>query len=486
MDQGRLLALDAAGAVARLVSSMSFFFILIGILAIGFLIFVHELGHFLAAKWCGVKVERFAIGFGPKLAGFNWGETEYALCAIPLGGYVKMHGDAYEEFEGKEAKGLENMGYGKDEKPESSEPEAPPPPPVDPSRSFLKKSIPQRILIALAGPAFNIGFALLLFVGYHMATPLPEPVAGGVATGSPAELAGIQAGDRIVRIDGSTPRNYEEVLLYAERAVTGPVPLTIQRGENTFDAVVQKPQIAPADDMGQFSWLGIYQPFEARIGRFSAESAAQAAGFKVDDEVIAIDGQPVHYFFQMATIVRGSGGRELNFTIRRGNETLQIAVSPRAVSENGPFLIGVEPNVSRYTRGAPMSFDSAVRSSVQQTLYLSAMIPRVFYQMITQQRSAKELGGPIEIVKQIGHQAEQSLAQVVRLVALISVNLGIVNLFPIPVLDGGHIVMFLMEAVNRKPVSLRVREVMQGFGLVFILGLMVIALYNDIVRNFVN
>ncbi len=470
--------------------------ILIGVLAIGFLIFIHELGHFLAAKWCNVKVERFAIGFGPRLLGFTWGETEYALCVVPLGGYVKMHGDAYEEFEGGEAKSLESAGFQK--KDEKAEGDVPPAEPPDPARSFLKKPIPQRILIAVAGPAFNLGFAVILFLFYHMSVSLPVPVAGGIATDSPAQSAGIQTGDRVLQIGSVEPKNFEELLLGAEKASAGPVPIVIERDGQRMEFTVRKPEIPPADDAGQFGWLGIYQPFEARVGRVMPGSAAETAGFRAGDTVTAVDGKPVRYFFEMATIVRTSGGRELRFTVSRGTDSLNLTATPRqpegmkeTTGPDGkpvpvPYLIGVEPDPSKFEQGPPMSFGPALESSIHQVGYLSAFIPRVFYQMITAQRSAKEMGGPIEIVKQIGHQAEQSLGQVVRLVGLISVNLGIVNLFPIPVLDGGHILMFLVEAVNRKPVSLRVREVMQGFGLVFILGMMVIALYNDIVRNFIN
>ncbi len=477
---------------------MSPVFILIGILAIGFLIFVHELGHFLAAKWCGVKVERFAIGFGPRLVGFTRGETEYAICAVPLGGYVKMHGDAYEEFEGVESKGLENLAFdSKDKAADSGKPAEPVAPP-DPARSFLKKPIPQRILIAVAGPAFNLIFAFVVFVAYQMSVSLPVPVVGGIIPDSPAAKAGLEAGDRIVRIGTLTPRNFEEVLLGAEQATTGATSLTYERNGETREVIVHKPEIAPADDAGQFGWLGIYQPFEAKIGNFVPGSAAQAAGFKSGDIVTSIDGKPVRYFFDMAMIVRASEGRPMAFTLKRGTDTVSVTVSakqpesmagktgPDGQPVKVPWLIGVEPDGSSFAKGQPMSFGPAVHSASNQIVYFSAMIPKVFYQMITGQRSRKELGGPIEIVKQIGHQAEQSLGQVVRLVGLISVNLGIVNLFPIPVLDGGHILMFLMEAVNRKPVSLRVREVMQGFGLVFILSMLVMALYNDIMRNFVN
>lgn len=476
---------------------MSPTYLAIGILAIGFLIFVHELGHFLAAKWCGVKVERFAIGFGPRLIGFVRGETEYALCAIPLGGYVKMHGDSYEEFEGGVAKGLETVGF----EPKNSEPgneAAEKPEPPDPSRSFLKKPIPQRILIALAGPAFNLIFAFVLFMGYQMSVRLPVPVIGGIVPGSPAELAGLKPGDRITAIGTITPRNFEEVLLGAEQAGTGTVPLSYVRDGETRSLTVEKPQVAPADDFGQSGWLGVSPPIEARIGRFVPGSAAEAAGFRQGDLVAAIDGKPVRYFYDMAIIVRSSEGRPMEFTLKRGTDQVKVSVTARQPESLAgktdaegnpvkvPWLIGVEPDFNGYERGSPMPLWPAMQSAAHQVATFSAMIPKVFYQMLSRQRPASELGGPIEIVKQIGNQAEQSLTQVIRLVGLISVNLGIVNLFPIPVLDGGHIVMFLMEAVNRKPVSLRLREVMQGFGLVFILGLLVIALYNDIMRNFIN
>jgi regulator of sigma E protease len=343
------------------------------VIGLGVLIVFHEFGHFLLAKLSGVGVLTFSVGFGPKLWVVKKGETEYALSAFPLGGYVKMVGeDPDEEVQ-----------------------------PADLEKSFAHKSLLKRIAIVVAGPGFNLLLAVFLFmvVFTFYGVPVMSTQVSGVEKGSPAERAGIAKGDRIV----------------------------------------------------------------------------------------AIDGEPVKEWEELSKKIKGSGGKALNLQIRRGEATKNITVQPTQKEGRNIFgerkddwIIGIGSQVS-IEKGNP---GLAVVKAVYQTYDYAKLTLMAFYKMLLGDVSPRNIGGPILIAQMAGQQAQEGLGSFLAFLAVLSINLGVLNLLPVPVLDGGHLLFFLVEAVIRKPVAVKYREVAQQVGICLLALLMVYAFYNDIVRFF--
>jgi regulator of sigma E protease len=343
------------------------------IVGLGVLIVFHEFGHFLLAKLCGVGVITFSVGFGPKLWVKKKGETEYALSAFPLGGYVKMVGeDPDQEVQ-----------------------------PGDLEKSFARKSLLKRIAIVVAGPGFNLLLAvLLLMVVYTFyGVPVMSTQVSGVEKGSPAEKAGIVKGDRIISLNGKTVEQWEEL----------------------------------------------------------------SGGIKA------------------------SGGKALELQIRRGSETVNVTVQPTQKEGKNIFgerkddwMIGIGSQVS-IEKGNP---GLAIVRAFYQTYDYSKLTLLAFYKMILGDVSPRNIGGPILIAQMAGQQAQEGLGSFLAFLAVLSINLGVLNLLPVPVLDGGHLLFFLVEAVIRKPVAVRYREMAQQVGICLLALLMVYAFYNDIVRFF--
>lgn len=342
--------------------------------AIGILIIVHEFGHFIVAKTAGVGVLKFSVGFGPKLLGRRVGDTEYVVSAIPLGGFVKMVG----------------------EDPDAEEP-------VDPRISFSDQPLWKRIAIVIAGPAFNLLFAFLVFTLLFLA--------------------------------------------YGE-----PVPSS-----------------------------------EARVGGVEDGMPAAAAGLRTGDLVTAIDGEPVENWLAMAEKIRGSGGKEVGVTVRRGEETLNVRLTPKAAPVTD--LFGEETD-RVYRIGIAQAFDrqpvgpfQSISLGAQQTFFVAKTLVISVARMIQGRISSKEIGGPILIVQAAAQQAQAGMESLARFLAFISINLGVLNLLPIPILDGGHLLFFAIEAVMRRPLNARHRLIAQQVGFAILLCLMLFAVYNDITRN---
>lgn len=343
------------------------------IIGLGLLIVFHEFGHFIVAKLSGVGVLTFSVGFGPKLWVKKAGETEYALSAFPLGGYVKM------------------VGEDPDEQVQLA----------DREKSFANKSLLARTAIVFAGPGFNLLLAVLLLmvVFTFYGVPVMSTEVSGVEQGSPAERAGITKGDRIV----------------------------------------------------------------------------------------AIDGIPVQEWEDLSQRIKGSGGRPLDLQIRRGEETVNLSVQP--TKKEGQTIFG-EPKVDYMIGiGSQVSLEKhqpglAIGRAVVQTYEYSKLTLMAFYKMIVGDVSPRNIGGPILIAQMAGQQAQEGVGTFLAFLAVLSINLGILNLLPVPVLDGGHLVFFAVEAVIRKPVSVKYREMAQQVGICLLALLMVYAFYNDILRFF--
>jgi regulator of sigma E protease len=438
--------------------------ILAAVVVLGVLIFFHELGHFLVAKRAKVGVLKFSLGFGPKLVGFKRGETEYLLSALPLGGYVKMIG----------------------EDPGDASPEA-----ADPARSFSKKSVGARSLIILAGPAANFVLPVLIFWGIFtfVGQSFFLPVAGSPEKDSPAARVGLVAGDRIQAIDGKPIERWDEIETALRASGGRPLTLSILRDGRSTDARLE-PQIQKTRDIfGQDIevWdLGLHPLVSTRIGQVLPGQVAQQAGVRGGDRVVAVDGVPVAEWEQLAKIIHGSPGKALRLTIERDGQRQDIPVVPRATKQQGAAgqeeigLIGIGPAPeSQLRRLNPLS---AAWAGVVKTVDLGALVVTGFVKLIQAKISPSTIGGPILIAQMAGEVAQRGILELLSFTALLSINLAILNLLPIPILDGGHLLFSFIEWVRGKPVSLRKREIAQQVGMVLLVALMVFAFYNDIFR----
>jgi len=439
--------------------------ILAAIIVLGILIFVHELGHFLVAKRSGVGVLKFSLGFGPKLLGVKRGETEYLISALPLGGYVKMIG----------------------EDPGDQSAEA-----TDPRRSFSRKGVGTRARIILAGPLANLLLPVAIFWGVFtfVGQPYLLPVIGSPEAGSPAARAGLLSGDRVVAVDGQRIDRWDEVLA-AIRASSGrALTFEMARDSRTFEVRLEPQPLKIRDVFGQEIevWdVGLHEPLiSTRIGQLEPGHVAQQAGLKSGDRIVALNGVPVGDWEQMRQGIRSSPGKPLRITVERDGRRFDLEVTPRPTKQRtaageeeiGQIGIGPAPD-SYYRRLNPVS---ALAAGVQKTGELSVLIVQGFVKLIQAKISPKTIGGPILIGQMAGEVVQRGPVELLTFTALLSINLAILNLLPVPVLDGGHLLFSLIEWLRGKPVSLRKREIAQQVGMVLLVGLMIFAFYNDITR----
>jgi regulator of sigma E protease len=444
------------------------------IIVLGVLIFFHEFGHFLIARLFGVGVEKFSLGFGPRLIGKKIGITDYRLSAIPLGGYVKMVGE---------------------------EPDAE----IDPADlplSFTHKPVVQRMLIVAAGPVFNILLAILIFFVSFSITGIDDikPVIRQVQKDSVAQKAGLQAQDRIVSIDDTGVDAWYDI----NEALADSQGKTLRLGVVRNDALLNidvKPELKQGIDLlgDSISYydLGIsaLPELKAIIGDLSAGFPAEKADLKKGDQIIAINGIPIDSWRQMQSIISSSGGAELTISIRREGDVFKVNLTPQFVEDKNHlgqvekrYLIGISnrpmniPEADLVTKRLN-PFKAAVES-LKRTYSICALMIRSVVKMIDGSIPKENLGGPIMIAKMAGDQAKQGIDKLIQFIAFISINLAIINLLPIPVLDGGHLLFFAIEGIKGRPVNLKVREVAQQVGLFILISLMILVFYNDITRFF--
>ncbi len=417
---------------------------------LGVLVFVHELGHFLLARWNGVRVLTFSLGFGPKLLKFQRGDTEYCVSAIPLGGYVKMAGESPED-------------------PRSGS-----------SDEFMSKTKWQRFQILIAGPVMNILLALIVMTGviYTGATvPAFEtqaPVVGRVLPGSPAERAGIRPGDMIVSVAGSEVDTWEQLQLRVLPRANRDVEIIVRRdGQRQTLSVV--PEAQTKYEIGD---IGIAPDIHPQLTQVMAGSPAAAAGLQAGDVVLAINGLDTNEHPLIDTI-SASAGKPATLSVRRGETRLDVEVTPR--DEGGVGRIGVQFSPFE-TRVIEPTFVEAIGMSVDQNVQWSTMIFEMLGGLLTADTSPRQLMGPIGIAEVAGGAASVSWAALFGTMAMISLNLGILNLLPIPILDGGHIAILAIEGLARRDFSMRVKERMLMAGFAMLMVLMVTVIYNDLTR----
>ena len=448
------------------------------VVVLGVLIIIHELGHFWVARLSGVGVERFSIGFGPVLWRVRTKATEYCISAIPMGGYVKMMGD--------DENPLESGGTGA----------------VDPRRAFNTKPIWVRFLIVFAGPGMNFVLAAVIFalVFMTLGRPVLTAVIGRAVESGPAAAAGLQPGDRIVAVAGQPVRHWDEVVR-AVQAIEGPpaegrtaqpVELQVVRAgaerRVTLTPVLGKER----DILGESHavWdLGARPLLPAVVGDAVPGEPAARAGMRGGDTVIEVQGRPVLSWEDMAEAIRKRGGQPTEIVVRRGEATERLIVTPNKVKDRAPDgseievgRVGISPGgAGEFERSGPLR---AVRDGVVRTGEVTALTALAFYKIVVGQLDRSNIGGPIQIARAAGDQARQGPASLAFFAAVISVNLAVLNLLPVPMLDGGHLLFFVIEGILGRPLSVRKREVAQQVGFVLLMLLMVYAVYNDLSRFF--
>lgn len=419
------------------------------------MILVHEWGHFVAAKSFGVRVEIFSIGFGPRLWGRKRGDTDYRISALPLGGYVKMAGD----------NPAEELSGAPDE--------------------FQSKPRWQRAIIALAGPVMNIILAIALLTGVFALAGIPYPAyfdkpieIAGVPPASQAAQAGLRAGDRVAELNGIRNPTWEQAQdLLAKFEAGAQLPVVVDRGGETFKVTIQAGE--PRDLSGT---LG-YPPMPAVVDQVSPGMPADKAGLRGGDEIIALDGEPIRTWPQVAQGIRSSGGKTLEFLVRRGQEQVTLQITPVQVqSVRGEMIwqIGMVNRPSVVYRR--LGLMAAVENGVLSNLAMTRQIIVVVGQLFTGRMSLKQMQGVVGIARESGRAAQSGPVDLINLVVIISLNLGILNLLPIPILDGGHLLLLAVEGTLRRDLSLAIKERFVQVGFVFLLVVFALVMYNDIVR----
>ena len=427
------------------------------ILVLSFLVFFHELGHYLAARHVGVRVQRFSIGFPPRAIGRKVGETEYMLSWIPLGGYVKLEGQNLDD---------EN--------------------PRDP-RNYAAKTKLQRLYILLAGPVMNLVLALLLMPLVFMLgveTPryrLDPPVVAEVEAGSPAAQAGVRAGDRVVRLGTRETPSWNALdKALGEQPLTGNMVFRVARpgaaagGAAASGAAAELSVPAAAFASSQpFGWKPLVEPV---VGQVAPRSPAQQAGLQPGDRILAVNGVPVSQWDQMPAEIQKSKGAQLSLDVRRGNGTLKLALAP--MRQGGSWVIGISPGSVVERHG----FVDSVRLGTERVAQITGSTFSFLGHLVMGQGSLDSLGGPVKIGVVIGEAARSGFDKLLFLTALISLQLGIFNLLPIPALDGGHIFLIGVEWLARRPLSVKVRERAQIVGFSLLVALILVVTYNDVLQ----
>jgi regulator of sigma E protease len=440
------------------------------------IVFFHELGHFLVARWCGVRVLTFSIGFGPELFGFNdRHDTRWKVSAIPLGGYVKFFGD-------------ENAASVPDQEAVAKMDAE------ERSWSFFHKSVAQRAAIVVAGPVANFLLAIAIYAGISMIAgkQVTTPRIDSVQQGSVAAAAGFQRGDVVLTVDGKAIESFTDIERIVAVSAGHDVTFVVRRGEREVTVVARPELREERDRFGNVFRVGRLEiggpVMRPRVATVQLGSAASVAGLEVGDVIQAIDGNAVTTFTGLREIVTANPGKQLSLTVLRNGRVITLTATPHAHDErqrDGTTrqigLLGVsgsfDPDDVKLVREGPVT---AVKSGVEQTWFVVDQTMSYIARVVRGRESADQIGGPIKIAQVSGQMASLGWLPILTLAAMLSVSIGLLNLFPVPLLDGGHLLFLAIEAIRGKPLSERAQEVGFRIGLALVLMLMVFAAYNDI------
>ena len=424
--------------------------ILAFLFVLGVLVFVHELGHFLAARRLGVRVLTFSLGFGPKLLKIRRGDTEYCVSAIPLGGYVKMAGENPDD-------------------PRTGQPD-----------EFLSRTKWERFQILIMGPVMNIALAIVVMaVVLAQGAEVPvyqdqPPVVGAVTARSPAEGAGIRPGDRILSVAGEGVDTWEDLFIAVGTRANRDISIAFLRDGQTRSVTV-RPESENRFEVGRIGVLPNSNPI---ISSVIAGEPAEKAGLKGGDIVLAVNGEQMATRDQLIEAISRNAGHEIALTVKRGDQQLQLSATPEQRGDRG--MLGVY--VTEPTRRLDPNAFEAIQMSIERNIEFSGLIFRTLGGLFVGETSPRQLMGPVAIAQLSGESAEAGWFALFSLMASISLNLGLLNLLPIPVLDGGHILIMAVEGIARRDFSMAVKEKMLLAGFVLLMMLMVTVIYNDLTR----
>jgi regulator of sigma E protease len=428
-------------------------------IVLGFMILIHEFGHYAAAKYFGVRVEVFSIGFGKRLLGFKRGETDYRIAAIPLGGYVKMSG----------------------ENPMDSRSDDP--------GEFLNHPRWQRFVIALAGPAMNIMLAVALLTGVYMMhyeypAVLDEPaVIGWVNPDSPAERGGIKVGDKIVQVEDIQNPTWEQVTIKEALSPNQPLKYEIEHdGKITAKTLVPEPE--GRNQLGTMGWV----PKDSNVILTLVEPGmpAEKAGIKVGDQVLTANGQPIPVVQALIQMLKRTKDQPLDLAVLRNGQKLNFTVQPTfdqgASGQEPAYRIGIASASTK--KVVQLNFTDALKRSLSENKNSSFLILELLQKMVQRKVSMRQVDGPIGIGSAVGEAArEKGWTPLLGITAAISLNLGIMNLLPIPILDGGVILLLFIESLMQKEISLPIKERIYQAAFVFLVLFAVMVIYNDLVKT---
>lgn len=419
------------------------------VFVLGVLVFVHEAGHFLTAKWVGVRVNVFSLGFPPKLVGRKWGDTEYRIGILPLGGYVKMAGD----------NPLESTG--------------------DPEE-FMSRSKWERLAILFAGPLMNLVLAILILtalfmVGIERPAGLDDPaVVRFVAEDSPGARAGIVNGDRIVSIAGRSIATWSDALDSFIVKANETLSVTVERDGRRIETEVD---VEPRGDE-EVGYAGVFPAVQPKVARLTEDFPAAAAGLRPGDVITNVGGEPIFHYAELIDAIESAGGTEISIGVLRDDDDLQFSLTPKYADDR--WLIGIvfdsSPMVMHQISNPALALGAATGETVRITRLMFVVLGR----LVTGRASVRQMSGPIDIARISGETARRGGRELFWFMAILSLNLGILNLLPIPLLDGGHMAIITMEGLAGRDFSVAVKERILQVGFVMLLLLMVTVIYVDL------